>query len=287
MTQKKVQKRGNDKDAHVDQKDYIIIALATVSTILFACVIAVNMKLDENVEKSELFRETEIVENIKHDEITQLRYWSVILVTWHDLGHLRTMDRVFENLQYKFVNASHGEDWDFLWSIEDPFYNADDDDLHEFELFADFHKKILRKEQKVNHFPGTSPLVSKSRMNEINAHLKYILPSFILPYDLNRFDKFLKKNPNVKFVEKNKHNRGVKIMTRKEVLEERSNVFYQLFMDNHLLIDGHAFDFGVFVLITSVDPLRIYRYDADMLFRFCVKKYHPFDANDVDKYVVR
>lgn len=42
---------------------------------------------------------------------------------------------------------------------------------------------------------------------------------------------------------------------------------------------------GVFVLITSVNPLRIYKYD-EILLRFCPKKYHPFDEFDVRKYVV-
>ena len=109
----------------------------------------------------------------------------------------------------------------------------------------------------------------------------------MLPGDLERLNKFVKKNPDAKLLEKNIHNRGVMIMNREDVLEEKSNVFYQQFMDKPLLIDGHAFDFGVFVLITSFDPVRIYRYDADVLLRFCVKKYHPFDPADRDRYVVR
>lgn len=35
-----------------------------------------------------------------------------------------------------------------------------------------------------------------------------------------------------------------------------------------LLIDGYRFDFGVFFRVSSVDPLRIYRYKGDVTSRF-------------------
>lgn len=62
--------------------------------------------------------------------------------------------------------------------------------------------------------------------------------------------------------------------------------FVQEFIANPLLIDGHAFDLGVFVLITSMDPLRIYRWRSDVLLRFCPEAYHPFDQENLRKYVV-
>ena len=51
-------------------------------------------------------------------------------------------------------------------------------------------------------------------------------------------------------------------------------------------MDGHKFDIGVYTIITSIDPLRVYIYKGDILFRFCPVKYHPFDSKDVDKYIV-
>ena len=39
-------------------------------------------------------------------------------------------------------------------------------------------------------------------------------------------------------------------------------------------------------MVTSIDPLRIYIYNGDALLRFCPQKYHPFDAENRDKYVV-
>lgn len=46
------------------------------------------------------------------------------------------------------------------------------------------------------------------------------------------------------------------------------------------------FDIGVYTMITSMSPLRVYVYEGDSLFRFCPKDYHPFDPSDRDKYVI-
>lgn len=60
----------------------------------------------------------------------------------------------------------------------------------------------------------------------------------------------------------------------------------QRFVQNPMLIDGRAFDLGVYVLVTSLNPLRMYRWKNDVLLRFCAEPYLPFDAKNVDKYVV-
>jgi tubulin monoglycylase TTLL15 len=52
------------------------------------------------------------------------------------------------------------------------------------------------------------------------------------------------------------------------------------------LVDGFKFDMGVYTIITSVDPLRVYIYWGDVLFRYCPVQYYPFDAKVVDKYIV-
>ena len=193
------------------------------------------------------------------------------------------MDRVLNSLQYKLVNASHGDDWDLLWSIDSPFYLPGEQSL---ELYADIDRYPLKQHQKVNHFPGMEILCGKSYMSRNNAHLEYILPSFILPKDKKKLQQFMDENPNAKLIEKNIFNRGVWVVEKKDIIYDDSDYFYQQFMDKPFLIDGHAFDFGVFVLITSFDPIRIYRYDADVLFRFCREKYHPFDQKIRAKYVV-
>ena len=46
------------------------------------------------------------------------------------------------------------------------------------------------------------------------------------------------------------------------------------------------FDIGLYVTITSMNPLRVYIYDSDALLRFCAKPYYPFNATDLDTYVI-
>lgn len=200
------------------------------------------------------------------------------------LGAFRTMNRVFDSLGYEFVDGSNNDDWDILWCREYPFSEKNSSDG---DIFSRINSGHLRQEQKINHFPGTSALLIKSDMNERNAHSKFILPHFLIPYDRTKIEKFIEKNPNIKLLEKNIYNRGVRIIDPKDIDFDNSNNFYQQFLHNPFLIDGHAFDFGVFVLITSFDPIRVYRYDADVLFRFCEEKFHPFDPKNIKKYVVK
>lgn len=46
------------------------------------------------------------------------------------------------------------------------------------------------------------------------------------------------------------------------------------------------FDLGIYVVVTSVHPLRVYYYDTDVLLRFCREDYEPFDPLNENKYVV-
>ena len=47
-----------------------------------------------------------------------------------------------------------------------------------------------------------------------------------------------------------------------------SESFVQEYVKNPLLIDGHKFDIGVYTILTSIEPLRVYAYKGDALFRF-------------------
>jgi len=62
--------------------------------------------------------------------------------------------------------------------------------------------------------------------------------------------------------------------------------FVQEYIANPLLVDGRKFDIGVYTVLTSIDPLRVYVYDREVLIRFCEKAYYPFDPEDERKYVV-
>jgi hypothetical protein len=50
--------------------------------------------------------------------------------------------------------------------------------------------------------------------------------------------------------------------------DSKADIFVQRFIYPPHLIEGHKWDIGVYVLVTSLDPLRVYYYD-DLLLRFC------------------
>lgn len=213
--------------------------------------------------------------NLKHREV--LKYWPFVQVMWNKNDNLRTMKRVFGRFGHEMVNGSIDPHWDVLWSIEYPFI-----------IFSNQMKNLMTH-QKVNHFPGISYITLKSYMTTRNR-LKFIPAAFEFPYMYKEFESYVKQNPNKKFVTKYEFNRGVKIVSVDEIFKTPNLAskgrFIQEFLDNPFLIDGHAFDIGIYVLITSINPLRLYRYRNEILLRFCPESYHPFDADNIEKYVV-
>jgi tubulin monoglycylase TTLL15 len=194
---------------------------------------------------------------------------------WNKNDNLRTMKRVFNRIGHEMVNGSERSDWDVLWSIEYPFK------LFENEM------KNLTKHQKVNHFPGINYITFKAFM-VTNNNFDFIPKSFEFPHMIEKFQKFIAENPEKKFVRKAGSNRGVKNVEKSEIEfgKTENNDFYQEFIENPLLIENHAFDLGVYVVISSINPLRVYRHKTEVLLRFCPEVYHPFDSKNKEKYVV-
>lgn len=210
---------------------------------------------------------------------SSLKYWGVCLFEWNENGNLRTMNRVFDRLNFVPVNALEGDDWDVLWSIEYPF------DVNVRKNFEPIYKQ-LKPHQRINHIVGISHMTAKYFMNTRNQDFDFLMKSFKFPNDIGRFKDFAAANPHKSFVHKNLDNRGVRVVTREEVDFETDELFYQEFMDKPFLIDDRTFDLGVFVLISSINPLRIYRYDTEILLRFCPEPYYPFNPKNIEQYVI-
>lgn len=206
------------------------------------------------------------------------KYWGICIWQWNPFGNLRTMDRVFKRLGYASVNGTSGDDWDVLWSIEYPSKNI--------SVFKPLFIDPLKPHQRVNHFFGTNYITAKSFMTTRNRDIKYVLPGFSFPNMIEEFKTYVKANPEAKFVQKGLANRGIKLVNQTEIKFGKSNVFYQRFMEKPFLVDGRFMDFAVFVLISSIDPLRVYRYANEVYVRFCPEPYYPFDATKLDQYVI-
>lgn len=188
-----------------------------------------------------------------------------------DRMYLSHIDVVLDRLGFDSVDGNSS--WDLLWCHPYPFV-----------IHSDIMEN-LKPHQRVNHFPGTYNLTNK--VDLCASEHKYVAKSFRIPQDKDKFEIFRNKNPNASFVQKNNRHRQIEIIKIENIDFNNSNSFIQHYLDTPLLIGGYKFDIGIFTLITSVNPLRAYIYNSESLFRFCPTKYHPFDPEILDKYIVR
>lgn len=186
-------------------------------------------------------------------------------------AHLRHVKNVLDRLGYEKV-TNETTDWDLLWAHDYPFR----------ALYPKMHH--LKAHQRVNHFPGCGFITNKVDLATTN--LSYVPKSFRLPEDREKFIEYAEMYPDKMFVQKHNQHRHINIKPVKEINYNDNDTFVQEYIGNPLLVDGHKFDIGVYVIITSIDPLRAYIYKGDVLFRYCPQKYYPFDPKNVDKYIV-
>ncbi|XP_060532084.1 probable tubulin polyglutamylase ttll-15 [Cylas formicarius] len=185
-------------------------------------------------------------------------------------GHLKEVFTVLDRLGYE--HHPNSSDWDLLWAHDYPFR----------ALYPELSK--LKPHQKVNHFPGCGYITNKVDLS--TSQVEYVPRAFKLPEHKEKLLEYASKFPKATFVQKNNDHRNIKIKKVEEVDLDKSGTFVQEYVDKPLLISGHKFDIGIYTVITSVDPLRVYIYNGEALLRFCSEKYYPFDPNNLDKYVV-
>lgn len=196
----------------------------------------------------------------------------VVYAKHPDSGYLKHVFNVLERDGYKRENFNVSNDWNVMWAHDYPFKKI--------------REKMLKMKpgQKVNKFPGSGYITNK--VNLATSGLKNVPQAFQLPKEKEMFLEYAKNNPNKMFVQKSNNHRGIQIEKVTKLKLDAEGSFVQEFIDNPLLVDGYKFDIGLYTTLTSIDPLRIYVHDSDVLLRFCPSKYHPFDAADKDKYVV-
>ena len=143
---------------------------------------------------------------------------------------------------------------------------------------------------KINKLPGTSALCRKDRLctnyrwlqDQFGEKVFSFLPeTYNIPEDwavlklkmMEHRSAWITKPPA------SSCGNGIKLVTDpKQIPERKTNLSVQRYIANPFLINGLKFDLRLYVLVTSMDPIKIYLYQ-DGLVRFATK---PYSANEED-----
>ena len=150
--------------------------------------------------------------------------------------------------------------------------------------------------QFYNHFPGTVAISRKVDCARNLEAVANIMPeaysfnpkSFIMPTQYNDLKNYMLsiKNPKQRtFIikpDKGSLGKGIILVQDPSHLENYTqNAIAQKYIEPYL-IDGLKFDLRIYVLITSIEPLRIYVHDEGMA-RFCTESYEEPNTNNLDQ----
>ena len=152
----------------------------------------------------------------------------------------------------------------------------------------------LNEYQKINHFPQSFEITRKDKlaMNVNKMQQKFgkkqfdFLPdTYVIPDEFsdfyNHFQKEQQMDPkrNLWIVKPANMSRGRGIYIVDDIAEVNVDdlAIVSKYIANPLLINGHKFDLRIYVLVTSVDPLRIYVF-KEGLARFATEEYQSKNA---------
>jgi tubulin polyglutamylase TTLL6/13 len=141
----------------------------------------------------------------------------------------------------------------------------------------------LKSYQRVSQFPGILALANKAKMSRKLKKMRKIYPedydffpqTYILPSEFNEFRKaFGEKRNNVYIVKPEAmcQGKGIFLVKDPAEIEAKEHVVAQEYLNEPYLIDGLKFDLRIYVLLTGVNPLRIYIFDEGIA-RFATSPY--------------
>jgi len=173
--------------------------------------------------------------------------------------------------------------------------------------------KTLWQQQKLNHFPGTFQIGRKDRLwknlNRLmmkygNEHFGFIPTSYILPQEAKILRQVWEKNDGDKWIVKpvlflklflkimmklislinlqpaSARGTGIRVISKWDQIPKKIPLVVQRYIDNPYLINNTKFDLRLYILVTSINPLRIYLYDNGLvrfasgiiyIYLFCMK----------------
>ncbi|XP_058058759.1 tubulin monoglutamylase TTLL4-like [Anopheles bellator] len=158
--------------------------------------------------------------------------------------------------------------------------------------------KTLRPYQKFNHLPGSFQIGRKDRVwrnlqTQMNRHGKkefgFMPRTYIIPQDLKMLRQLWPRynQRNCKWIIKppaSARGTGIKVVNRWSQIPKRKPLIVQRYIERPLLINGSKFDLRLYVLVTSMNPLRVYMH-TDGLARFASVKYSEKSETLSDRYM--
>ena len=155
-------------------------------------------------------------------------------------------------------------------------------------------ERIMRmgRLQKINHFPGMLELVRKAgTARNLNKMLKacgkdykFFPKTFMLPADYTQLKAEWapgQNHGNKTFIVKPSagcQGKGIYLTRKLDEIDPQDNSVVQRYLHRPHLLEGYKYDLRIYVLLSSLQPLRIFIF-REGLVRVCTEKYQPVEKN--------
>lgn len=194
-------------------------------------------------------------------------------------------DRFFrEALEPLGWRAGDEDDWDAAWITGMP-------------QAGQFRR--VSPTRRMNHFPGNAALTVKSRLHESLAALRerlreshgpdhalarrlaFFPRAYVMPDDYHALQQAAQDHPEQRWILKPTNaskGKGVRVLTDVAEAPLARDWLVQAYLANPHTIRGHKYVLRLYVLIASLDPLRVYLYRQG----FAKLASEPWDPDDAD-----
>ncbi|MFZ5609725.1 MAG: hypothetical protein ACOY99_08950 [Pseudomonadota bacterium] len=209
----------------------------------------------------------------KHPSVKKRRYW---LAGDRHPGQDAFFVAALDTKLWRPGDARH---WDSCWCTGMP----------EADVFA-----RLSATKTINHIPGNNGLTVKSYLHQTLAAARARLAGgphagrmdffprvYAMPGDYHALQRAAARNREKRWILKPKNSsrgRGVRVLGDVASVPLGAEWMVQEYLDRPHLMNGHKYVLRLYLLITSVEPLRVYLYHEG----FAKLASAPFDLDDVD-----